>query len=303
MHGFPHAGEIMSQPWRSLLLEAELQKRCSADTLKHVIFERSHVRCVSSSSRTPKYFPAHTFCKQCLQPLTESPQEADELISQAQVKSTALSCPKCRAEHKIPEGGVDGFLTDFSLAQDLEVAAVVKAKEKKPSCGQCESSDPSVAYCVECEAFLCEFCSSAHKRMKLCKEHTVLPLDKITVSSALQSSTSTCDKHAQEDIKIFCSNCQRLICQSCVIEEHGNHKFQHIGKTRQEYEGNVTKLITTVNDKLGVYESDLERIKTIEELLQSNSDCIKKQLNENFDAYIAALESRRAVLLAEVDDE
>ena len=162
---------------------------------------------------------------------------------------------------------------------------------------------PTTAYCVECEAFLCEFCSSAHKRMKSYKEHNVLPLSKITVSSALQSSTSTCDKHAQEDIKIYCSTCQQLICQSCVIEEHGSHKFQHIGETRQDYEGNVTKLIATVNDKLGVYTSDLERIKTIEELLQSNLDCIRKQLNENFDAYIVALESHRAALLAEVDDK
>ena len=88
-----------------------------------------------------------------------------------------------------------------------------------------------------------------------------------------------------------------------MIEEHGSHKFQHIGETRQEYEGNVIKLIATVKDKLGVYTSDLERIKTIEELLQSNSDCIRKQLNENFDAYMVALESRRAALLAEIDDE
>ena len=98
--------------------------------------------------KDPKVLPCcHTFCKQCLLQVTESPQEADEADkSQAQMKSAALSCPKCRAKHEIPEGGVDGFLTDFSLAHDLEVAAVVKAKEKKPSCGQCESNDPSVAY-------------------------------------------------------------------------------------------------------------------------------------------------------------
>ena len=172
---------------------------------------------------------------------------------------------------------MDGFLTDFSLAQDLEVAAVVKAKEKKPSCGQCESSDPSVAYCVECEAFLCEFCSSAHKRMKSYKEHNVLPLSKIH-SDVLKPSTKPvkCSKHPEEDSNLYCKTCQQLICRDCTLVEHRSHDFHFANEARQGFEAELVKLVRENKKKLVVYGKELQEVQKAEKFLHSESDSVKK---------------------------
>ena len=218
--------------------------------------------------------------------------------------SDVLSCPKCRAEHEVPKEGVDGFLTNFSFTHKLEVATVVKAKEKKPSCGQCESSDPSVAYCVECEAFLCEFCSSAHKRMKSYKEHNVLPLSKIT-SDTLKPSVKPvkCSKHPGEDIKLYCKTCQQLICRDCTLVEHHSHSFHFANEARQSFETKLVRLVDKSKKKLGVYEKELREVQHAEQFLLREPDKIKKQITAAFNVYISALQSRREALLAQVDSE
>ena len=218
--------------------------------------------------------------------------------------SDILSCPQCRVEHVVPEEGVDGFLTNFLLVHDLEVAAVVKAKEKKPSCGQCESSDPSVAYCVECEAFLCEFCSSAHKRMKSYKEHNVLPFDKISSNVLkLSAKQTSCNNHPGEDIKLYCKTCQQLICRDCALVDHRSHNFHFASQERQGFEKTLEKVVSKSRAKLEVYQKELQKVNKIEKYLQNAPDDIKKQITATFDTYLSALQSRREALLAQVDGE
>ena len=73
------------------------------------------------SFKEPKVLPCcHTFCKSCLERIVEKAKVKEKLV-----------CPQCRAEHKVPSNGPEGFLTDFSLFHDLEEINSPKFKTKE----------------------------------------------------------------------------------------------------------------------------------------------------------------------------
>ena len=70
-----------------------------------------------------------------------------------------LTCPQCRAEHKVVgPNGVDGFLTDYiadSQLKEQEASSISAARTL--TCDGCESSEPVVAFCDTCFEYLCDF--------------------------------------------------------------------------------------------------------------------------------------------------
>lgn len=67
-----------------------------------------------SRYETPKVLPClHTYCKSCLDDLLTKSREPDRVI-----------CPQCKEEHQLPEDGVEGFRTYFTINNLLEVLQV-----------------------------------------------------------------------------------------------------------------------------------------------------------------------------------
>ena len=67
-----------------------------------------------SRYETPKVLPClHTYCKGCLGDLLAKSREPDR-----------VTCPQCKEEHKLPEDGVDGFKTYFTINNLLELLQV-----------------------------------------------------------------------------------------------------------------------------------------------------------------------------------
>ena len=67
-----------------------------------------------SRYETPKVLPClHTYCKGCLGDLLAKSREPDR-----------VTCPQCKEEHQLPEDGVDGFKTYFTINNLLELLQV-----------------------------------------------------------------------------------------------------------------------------------------------------------------------------------
>ena len=97
-----------------------------------------------------------------------------------------LTCPQCQAEHRIiGPNGVDGFLTDYiakSHVKEQDTNPIVSPTNLK--CDGCESSELVVAFCDTCFKYLCDFCSTAHKRLKKFMEHTLKNMGDLDVDEA-----------------------------------------------------------------------------------------------------------------------
>ena len=243
--------------------------------------------------REPKVLPCcHTFCKGCLERILEKS------------KTEQLICPQCRTEHEVPESGAAGFLTDFSLVHDLHVLQVMQTKDASPVCGECDSTSPSTAYCATCEAFLCDFCCTAHKKMKHCRNHEVLLLQNVTTESLKPSlKTRYCAEHAEEALKLYCENCQKLICRDCTLVVHHRHSYKFVKDARQAIQSQLHSLTEGAEVKLAKLRKDLAFAKEIETFVESYPESLQSAINTTFESFIAMLKARQAELLSQVEDE
>ncbi|XP_041768586.1 RING finger protein nhl-1 isoform X2 [Anopheles merus] len=107
--------------------------------------------------RNPKLLPCqHSFCMEpCMDGLID--------YVKRQVK-----CPECRAEHRIPYQGVQGFPTNVTLQRFLELHIEITGELPDPTSGQvmerCNvcSEKAYCALCVHCDKKICADCKGAH---------------------------------------------------------------------------------------------------------------------------------------------
>merc|ERR1712203_834851 len=107
--------------------------------------------------RTPKLLPCqHSYCLDpCMEGLVDYVKK--------QVK-----CPECRAEHRIPYNGIQGFPTNYTLTRFLELHSEItgelpdlNADAVMSRCAVC-SEKAYVSLCAHCDKKVCGTCKEAH---------------------------------------------------------------------------------------------------------------------------------------------
>ena len=190
---------------------------------------------------------------------------------------------------------------------------MLKTKPSVEECGQCGSTklNDTVSYCSDCAAYLCEFCTQAHKKMKLCRNHRVqlaaskeVEFHQARDSSKLMVASQPlfCKKHLDEVLIVYCKECQCLVCRQCITDTHFGHKFNPINETtRKEVEMKVKSLVDDSSKKLAQFSFYLDYVKAVESKKVSAPDKLKKEIKDTCNNLITALEKRRDELLLEVD--
>lgn len=79
-----------------------------------------------------------------------------------------VKCPECRAEHRIPYNGIQGFPTNYTLQKFLELHAEITGELPDPNadaimsrCTVC-SEKAYVNTCGHCDKKVCDTCKDAH---------------------------------------------------------------------------------------------------------------------------------------------
>lgn len=79
-----------------------------------------------------------------------------------------VKCPECRAEHRIPYQGVQGYPTNVTLQRFLELHIEITGELPDPTSGQvmkrCSvcSEKSYVTMCGHCDKEVCGDCKGAH---------------------------------------------------------------------------------------------------------------------------------------------
>ena len=100
-----------------------------------------------------------------------------------------------------------------------------KAKSNEITCQNC-SEAKATFFCHTCR-FVCAGCTNDHKKKKVYEGHKTLPISEMRGGALIQPpmknpSTSTCKKH-KEEMKLYCFECEQLICQDCSLVDHAGH--------------------------------------------------------------------------------
>ncbi|XP_028513035.1 tripartite motif-containing protein 45 [Exaiptasia diaphana] len=183
----------------SFLEGLKLQVQCSL--CNDIMFEPKLLQCF------------HTFCKTCI-----------KTNAQLDGQVNIFKCPQCTSLTELQE---------LNEVEDLEISPihsriiqVLLFIENQKVCSVSASHSNASFQCLDCDRSLCDECLNNHSIFT--KDHKVVSLSEMTkedIQSMLKKETP-CKSHVNQDVKLYCSDCNELICQICLIELHHNsHKM------------------------------------------------------------------------------
>ncbi|XP_052816982.1 E3 ubiquitin-protein ligase TRIM71-like isoform X2 [Mya arenaria] len=138
-------------------------------------------------------------------------------------------------------------------------------------------------FCQTCEEYICAPCIEYHKRLKISRNHILLPKDEMpsfypSTKHSVFGDTEYCKNHPKEIIKFYCPTHSDLGCGDCVVLDHRSCKVDYIAEVAKDFViGNEFRMlepwIKQEGDILSGY------ISNVEELLDEVENQSKFEIN------------------------
>ena len=243
----------------------------------------------------PKILPClHYYCKKCILKLTLTTQSGK-----------SFHCPECRCEATIPEGGVDNLKTAFFANRiKSKVSNLQRAHGKvEVKCEYCTASSNAEAFCRQCSCFICHECVKHHSNIRSLLSHEIVSLEDLKHGRAKpiaveEPPTEMCTIHKQPFI-IFCSDCEKLICQHCTLKDHLGHNYEF---TNVAVTGVKTKLleeIQSIKMQQTEFSDAIEKVRATELEVETQKESAISKLHTSFKELHNILERREQELVEE----
>ena len=244
----------------------------------------------------PKILPClHYYCKQCV-------------IRLALRTGTGkpFSCPECRCEATLPEGGVDELKTAFFVNRLKTTVSTIERTHGKVEvkCELCEGSSSSAkAFCRQCARFICQECVNLHRRITTFKSHEVASLDDLKHGRAQpipvkEPPTKKCLDH-EEPLTIYCYDCDGLVCLGCTVKDHREHNFEFTKKSVPDEKRKLQLDIKPLKDLHVKLTNAVENIQTAKQEVESQNDSTVNIIKTSFKELRDIIDKREKELVEE----
>ena len=232
----------------------------------------------------------HYYCRACIEELAK------------RSRGRPFACPECRKEATLPPGGVEDLQGAFFVERMKDLfGKMAKAEGKvEAMCEQCAGAK-SVAFCRQCAEFICGDCARSHKKMKAFIGHVVASLKDLKRGGPKsipfkEAPPTKCPDH-DEQMKIFCFDCNRLICRDCTIIDHNGHNFNFLKKCASE----SRKILRDSLAPLRKVQADIagaeKKLNATEAQVDTQKNEVCKSLEQSFDQLKVLLDQRKAKLV------
>ena len=235
----------------------------------------------------------HYYCGACIEDLTKYS------------RGKSFDCPECRKTTTLPPGGVAELDGAFFVERMKDVyGKMAKAEGKVEAvCEQFVGGGKAVAFFRQCAEFLCEECVRSHSNLKAFAWHKVASLADLKKGGAKEISLKEaplpkCPEH-DELMKIFCFDCNRLVCRDCVLRDHSGHNWDFLKQCASESRNALHDSLAPLRkvqadiagaEKAVVVERDVVNTQNVE---------VCKSLQQSFDKLRALLNQREAELVGQ----
>ena len=221
----------------------------------------------------PKVLPCcHYYCKQCLHQLT---------LKEGLGKP--FSCPECRKDTTLPEGGLDNLPTAFFVNRMKEVHSKLELAHGKveAKCEMC-SEDKAEAFCRQCTKFICADCVKYHLMKAAFPTHKVSTLDELWEGGAQdivphQQTFKSCEVH-EEPMNVYCYDCKSLICRDCTIIGHRDHRNEFVRVAAPEVKKKLIQQLNPLRESSGSMRCAMESIQTTISEVEGQGEAVTKQI-------------------------
>ena len=231
----------------------------------------------------------HSFCKTCLIDLVNS-------------TNTTIICPTCYEPTLLPNNsGVGDLPCNLRLVHEIEAATIIaKVNSSTPiACEGCMSDPPpAVAYCVDCEEFICNGCVDIHKRRKNLANHELLHINHLNISSLLaKTKPSFCPRHPKEPLDLYCQVCHTISCRLCVLTGHVGHTCTDLDQVADSNKQELQQCLLPLTTAISELQSSQEKNTAAQLQLKENTEHVKAAIESAFEALYTALRKRKEKLL------
>ena len=249
----------------------------------------------------PRSLPClHTFCRECIQ------RSLNE-------ENHSLNCPVCRAKHKLGEGAGPLPVNQYAL-QELPLQRLQQQREDNGGphqlveCKSCGEQAVMVAWCYDCDAMICQQCSSQHEKMSVLRGHRVIKsveskLPDVSLNNPKTGLVSCCPKHLKVELKYCCLACSELVCSECLLGTHKGHKYSLAEKARHNLATKMKEMTNLVKDKAQEFSKYIEKANKAEGKALEYSELMKSEVNNVFDGIAASVEAQRNEALQSVSQD
>ena len=243
----------------------------------------------------PKILPCcHYYCLRCVQLLIDTAASKDKDF---------FSCPECRTDTKVSENDPHKLPTAFFVNR---MKALYSKREKttgkvKVECEQC-SVQEAIAFCRQCAEFICEKCNEAHKRMKAFSSHRVSTLEELRGRSSKQlppeklPSPSACSVH-DEPVKLYCYNCECLICRDCIVIDHKAHKYEFVKRVAPEVKDKLVQDLAPLKKVYTTVTNAMKAVEVTKSEVEGSGKKITATIQKSFQRLHDIIEHRKQEVL------
>ena len=241
----------------------------------------------------PKYLPCHhSYCEQCLEKM--------------QVQSKII-CPECRKEAIVPTGGVKDLPNNFFINRMVD-ELVLKRKvegEEEVKCDECDEDESVVAYCPECNSFLCQFCYETHKRNKRFRGHDIVPLTELRSNKDAQLPAKVkippCKDHNYE-LNHYCETCEKLVCLYCTVKEHNGHNHDTVNNMATKHRNELKEVTAPIDEMIIDLSEAHGNIDKMRKKIRQQGDEVNKKIDQRFNELVQKLIKQKEQLKQQACD-
>ena len=214
-------------------------------------------------------------------------------------------CPECRNDVTLPLGGIEQLQSAFFVETMKDVYQKMATVEGKVEavCEQC-SNGKSVAFCRQCTDFICAECKMLHGKLKPFAGHTVAILEELKKGGAKhvplkETPPPKCPEH-DKTMKVFCFNCDYLICQNCTLIDHNEHSYNLLKKCATEARKTLCDSLAPLRRVQANIAGAYKKLAGTEAQVGSQEEEVCKSVRQSFRQLKAVLEQRETVLIKKV---
>ena len=247
----------------------------------------------------PKSLPClHYYCKKCVLKLALRTGTGKP-----------FSCPECRCEATLPEGGVDELKTAFFVNRlKTTVSTMERAYGKvEVKCELCSNfGEKAEAFCRQCAMFICKNCIEQHKNLKILLTHAVASLEDLKQGRAKpiivkeDPASVKCPDH-DEPLVIYCFDCDMLICRDCTLRDHRDHNFEFSKKAAATTKNNLLGKLEHIKTHSSSLSDAVEEVRNTKQELEAERDTVANTIKTSFKELRDILDNRERELLGEAD--
>ena len=172
-----------------------------------------------------------------------------------------------------------------------DVFSVMKKAEPKENV-KCENcfEFPSVAFCHQCSEYICTNCAKAHKKSRKFSTHKVISID--ALRTTLKGETSSlpvvtkkvnCSKHKDEELKLYCYDCCKLVCRDCILINHKEHAYKFVVDAAPQCKLEIEKKAQSVKKISVGLKSAVKALNDSEKRLSAHNTATMKAIDDALD--------------------